>query len=109
MHCLTGAEAGARTAGGSVVPEHTCSDNTHVHAHADPTQVHIVFCVYVQITHMFMLMLTPHMFIFEPRAYWFGAEDDLFSYILIHMFCFTRVDKRPPNSTTLILCHPCWA
>jgi hypothetical protein len=34
MHCWTGAEAGARTAGGSqrqaggsVVPEHTCSDN----------------------------------------------------------------------------------
>jgi hypothetical protein len=50
---------------------------------------------HVQITHMFMLMLTPHRFIFEPRADWFGAEDDLFSYILIHMFCFTRVDKRP--------------
>jgi hypothetical protein len=57
MHCWTGAEAGARTAcgsqrqaGGSVVPEHTCSDNTHVHAHADPTQVHIVFCVYVVVS-----------------------------------------------------------
>jgi hypothetical protein len=33
-----------------VVPEHTCSDNTHVHAHADPTQVHIVFCVYVVVS-----------------------------------------------------------
>jgi hypothetical protein len=33
--------------------------------------------------------------IFEPIADWFGSEDDLFSYILIHMFCFTRVDKRP--------------
>ncbi|PWZ16489.1 Secretory carrier-associated membrane protein 4 [Zea mays] len=50
-------EAGARTAvgshrqaGGSVVPEHTCSDNTHVHAYADPTQVHIVFCVYVVVS-----------------------------------------------------------
>ena len=57
MHCWTGAEAGARTAGGSqrqaggsVVPEHTCSDNTHVHAHVDPTQVHIVFCVYVVVS-----------------------------------------------------------
>ena len=57
MHCWTGAEAGARTtggsqrqAGGSVVLEHTRSDNTHVHAHADPTQVRIVFCVYVVVS-----------------------------------------------------------
>ncbi|KAL5656540.1 hypothetical protein ACJX0J_035859, partial [Zea mays] len=60
----------------------------HVNINVPHMQTHGSFC-FLFLKHNFTMSLEIFSLcfftIFEPRADWFGAEDDLFSYILIHL------------------------